>query len=207
MRTSSFLILGALLAISFGATACEAPTVTEGKRSVGSHLVGGGDDGAVTKDKAPVGTDDDAPPIGTSGPGALRLIPMHMQWDDTGDWLMSRTAGEGAPQFHYNGVEFRALETPSSSMASVPLYRCLDAHGTHYQSVLFACESEGSRLEGLLGYVYQDDPGDGAKELWRCIAPSGRPIITTIVPENCDNAGYIRQYKVGYGYPASFGQP
>jgi hypothetical protein len=137
----------------------------------------------------------------------LALIPMHMQWADNGDWLMSRTAGEGAPAYHYNGIEFRALEVPSATKPSLPLYRCIDKFGTHYQSTQFQCESEGSTFESLLGYIYANDPGDGARQIWRCISPSGRPIIATIDLANCTAGGFIVQFPVGWAYPASFTQP
>jgi hypothetical protein len=130
---------------------------------------------------------------------------MQMQYADTGDWIMSRVAGEGAPTYHYTGIAYRVLEVPAPVTATTPLYRCLDAHGTHYQSPLAACESEGSTFESLLGYVYKDDPGNGAQQVWRCIAPTGRPIISTVNLQDCSVGGFIVQFAVGWAYPASFG--
>ncbi len=43
---------------------------------------------------------------------AAAAVPMNMAWSDDGDWLMSRTASEGAPKYHFNGFEFLALDAP-----------------------------------------------------------------------------------------------
>jgi hypothetical protein len=131
-----------------------------------------------------------------------------VQQADNGDWLMSLVAGEGSPTYRYFGVAYRVLEKQDASKATRALYRCTDAHGTHYQTTNLKCESEGSTLEGLLGYIYADDPGDGARKLFRCISPTGRPIITTADPSSdCTIGGFIVQLVLGWAYPATYVQP
>src|SRR5262249_45561553 len=96
----------------------------------------------------------------------------------------------------------RVLDAPLAAGGVAPLYRCLDKFGTHYQSTLFQCESEGSTFESLLGYIYAADQGDGTVEIWRCISPAGRPIITTPRLGDCNAGGYIVQFSIGWAYPA-----
>lgn len=123
----------------------------------------------------------DQPPARAKTP----LIAMNMSFADNGDWLMSRDANEGAPAYHFNGIQYRVLESPSPSFASQPLYRCIDVNGTHFQSNDFNCEGAG-REESLLGYVYTADPGNGAQEIHRCIGASGSPIVSTTRDADCD---------------------
>jgi hypothetical protein len=174
----------ALVAAAFFAQGCAYDAPVEARRSTTSHL------------------DPNSNNAGTNSSARGTLMPMYMSFDASGDWIMSRTAGEGAPAYHYNGVQFYAV-AGGTTRKTTPLYRCLDAHGTHYQSPLFACESEGSRQEGLLGYVYTDDPGDGAKQIWRCISPSGRPIVATTNLADCNVGGYIVQMSLGWAYPST----
>jgi hypothetical protein len=180
-------LLAAVIASASLAQGCaveEAPT--EARRSTTSHEDQGG---------------------GAAAAGRGTLEPMYMQFSaTTGDWIMSRTAGEGAPEYHYNGIQFYGIAVGTNTHKAVPIYRCLDAHGTHYQSTLFQCESEGSKQEGLLTYVYAEDPGDGAKQIWRCISPTGRPIIATLNLDDCKVGGFIVQFALGWAYPASIAQ-
>jgi hypothetical protein len=173
-----------LASASFASQGCAVEAPPEARRSTSSHLNPDGANGA-------------------NAAGRGTLVPMYMGFADTGDWMMSRTAGEGAPAYHYNGIEFYAIEGNTNTRPAIPLYRCIDAHGTHYTSNVFACESEGSKQDGLLGYAYANDPGDGAKQIWRCISPSGRPIIATLNLDICRNGGYIVQLSLGWAYPTN----
>jgi hypothetical protein len=128
------------------------------------------------------------------------LVPMYMSINlNTHDWLMSRIVGEGAPTYHYTGVQFRILDAPSATPQSRPLYRCLRS-GTHFQSNVATCE--GSTPDGLLGYVYDDDPKDGAKQILRCASPSGNVDVATLVADDCKNSGLtVMKDPLGWAYP------
>ena len=135
--------------------------------------------------------------------GAI-LVPMHMQYDETGDWLMSRTAGEGAPRYIYTGIQYQVLAARPRDKAALPLYRCLDAFGTHYQSNRVECESPGSTLESLLGWVYAEDPRDGAAvQIFRCIGASGKPIVSTTELADCDPF-IVQDISLGWAYAPDF---
>lgn len=129
------------------------------------------------------------------------LIAMNMSFADNGDWLMSRDANEGAPKYHFNGIQYRVLESPSAAFASQPLYRCIDGNGTHYQSNDFNCEGAGKE-EALLGYVYSSDPGNGAQEIHRCIGASGSPIVSTTRDADCDPF-IMQNISLGWALDAS----
>src|SRR5262249_26455099 len=109
------------------------------------------------------------------------------------------TAGEGAPTYRHTGVQFRAFDSAPATQPSRPLYRCVRP-GTHFQSNLATCE--GSTTEGLLGYVYDSDPKDGARQILRCASPSGSVIVATLVADDCKNAGLsVMQEPLGWAYP------
>jgi hypothetical protein len=83
----------------------------------------------------------------------------------------------------------------------VPLYRCHDRFGTHFQSARFDCENAGT-FESLLGYVYPEDPHNGALPIMRCIGASGIPIVSTLLPADC--APFIDQHiTLGWAFVRS----
>jgi hypothetical protein len=121
---------------------------------------------------------------------------------------MSRQAGEGAPEYHFNGTQYVVMDTPPASNTQ-PLYRCRDDFGTHFQSNAFNCEGLGARLaESLLGYVYVDDPKNGAERIRRCIGVAGAPIVSMLesdVDATCTKDQWIVQsISVGYAFPRGF---
>src|SRR5262245_28515898 len=187
----------ALLAMVLFAPGCDDGVPAESQGTVSSHF-----DRHARGEQAPAAPADGAAGGDPATPPRPPTIPMYYQYRNDGDWLMSRTAGEGAPDYHYTGIQYRVFEAPVSTAPVRPLYRCLDAYGTHYQSPLSQCESEGSTFESLLGYIYQEDQGDGTVEIWRCISPTGRPIISTPRLADCNGGGYIVQFSLGWAYPA-----
>jgi hypothetical protein len=132
---------------------------------------------------------------------------MYLHLADNGDWLMSLLEGEGAPKYRYTGVQFQVLEKEDAQKNTRPLYRCVDKSGIHYQSTINNCEFEGSTFEGLLGYIYADDPGDGAHEVWRCSSPSLHTMVATAELGDCTLGGYTVQAVLGWAYPATFVRP
>ena len=133
----------------------------------------------------------------------LVLIPLHSQYNAAGDWLLSRVANEGAPAYTYTGVNFKVLDVPLASAAMLSFYRCIDVNGTHFQAVTGNCDGVGT-FNGLLGFVYRDNPSNGALPIYRCIAPSGRAIVTTVRLADCTLGGFIVQGSAGdFGYAFS----
>ena len=147
-------------------------------------------------DKAP------AAPAVQAPAAKVALVSMNMSFSDKGDWLMSRDASEGAGAgYHFNGVAYRVFEAPPADEDTKPLYRCLDPQGTHFQSNDFLCEKAG-KLESLLGYVYVNDPGNGAKPISRCIGESGAPIVSTTRLADCDPF-IVQPVHLGFAFDAS----
>jgi hypothetical protein len=130
------------------------------------------------------------------------LVAMQMQYAaSTNDWLLGRTVGEGAPAYHYMGVQFRVFDAPTATQQTRPLYRCrTGAAGAHYQSNLATCE--GGVFEGLLGFVYENDPKDGAQQILRCTTPSLTAFVATLNAADCQRSGLVViQTTLGWAYP------
>jgi hypothetical protein len=132
---------------------------------------------------------------------------MQMQYSlTTGDWIMSRTAGEGAPAYQYTGTQFSVFDTQPTTVATVPLYRCTDGFGTHYQATTANCDGvAGAQQDGpVLGYIYPASaPEPGSEPIYRCISPTGRPIVMTPRLADCTVPGWIIQGLIGYAFDPS----
>ena len=122
----------------------------------------------------------------------------------TGDWIMSRVAGEGAPAYAYTGTQFNVFDTQPAGVATLPLYRCIDSFGTHYQATTANCDGvAGASHDGpILGYIYAAQ-GAGSEPIYRCISPTGRPIVMTPRLSDCSASGWIVQGLFGYAFDPS----
>ena len=122
-------------------------------------------------------------PTPSSVPPSAPVIALQAHLNpNTGDWLVSRTRGDGAPAYQFMGVNYRVLDAPLPNTR--PLYRCVDSFGTHFQSNQVDCERAGTN-EGLLGYMFASDPKNGAKIVRRCIGAAGHPIVSTLRISDC----------------------
>jgi hypothetical protein len=127
-----------------------------------------------------------------------------------GDWVTSIDPNDIDPAFKLTGADYEVLaqlQPPESrdqvfgtkANPVVALYRCRDADGFHFQSLTTECaDVPGSVQEGLLGYMWATDPGDGAKRAWRCRA--GHVAVSTVTVEQCIAQGFNELTPLGWAY-------
>lgn len=125
------------------------------------------------------------PPPPPPPPPALDKVAVHAAlYELRGDWLLTRTVGEGAPTWVEKGVQFSALGSPPADGTPVaPIHRCrMLGSQTHFLSNDAACE--GQIVEGPLAYVFAGQAA-GTVPLYRCYAPGAGVHITTARPADC----------------------
>jgi hypothetical protein len=182
----------ASLALSATALGCEAPVVAEPSGHAISHEEG----------PAP---QPPAPPTGSASLAKPLLSVLFVHWNSTtGDFVSSIDPNDSDPAYKLIGADYDVLNQAQllpAGQPTVALYRCHDAQGFHFQSLNPACaDVAGGTVEGLLGYMWEKDPGDGALRAYRCMVPGGHAAISTVTVEQCSTGGFTAITPLGFAY-------